>query len=116
MDLSIKYEHLYKGSNERLDEMQAAILRVKLPYLNQENEARRTIANMYLQMIKNEQIILPAAPKNPEEHVWHVFVIRVKEREQFQMYLSNHGIQTVIHYPIPPHKQGAYSEWNNQRY
>lgn len=111
-----KYEHLYKGSNERLDEMQAAILRVKLNYLNEENEARRKIANMYLEKIKNDQIILPAAPKNPEEHVWHVFVIRVKEREQFQMYLSDHGIQTVIHYPIPPHKQGAYPEWHNKSY
>ncbi|MDR4889982.1 DegT/DnrJ/EryC1/StrS family aminotransferase [Fredinandcohnia sp. QZ13] len=107
-----KYENIYKGSNNRLDELQASILRVKLNYLDKENAARRQVSSMYLKNIKNEHIILPTAPIKPEEHVWHVFVIRVKEREQFQMYLEEHGIQTVIHYPIPPHKQKAYSKWN----
>ncbi|WP_419393380.1 DegT/DnrJ/EryC1/StrS family aminotransferase [Cytobacillus praedii] len=107
-----KYENLHKGYNHRLDEIQAAVLRVKLNYLEQENENRRKIAKMYLKMIQNDRIILPNAPKNQKEHVWHVFVLRTKDREQFQKYLTSHGIQTVIHYPIPVHKQAAYCEWN----
>lgn len=110
-----KYENLYKGFNHRLDEVQAAMLRVKLCYLNQENEARREIAKMYLKKIKNDRIILPKASKNSKEHVWHVFVIRTKKREEFRMYMENNGIQTVIHYPIPPHKQEAYPEWSNKQ-
>ncbi|WP_010676898.1 DegT/DnrJ/EryC1/StrS family aminotransferase [Bacillus timonensis] len=108
-----KYENIFIGSNNRLDEIQASILRVKLNYLDKENAARRQIASMYLNNIKNEHITLPTAPKKTKEHVWHVFVIRTGEREHFQKYLEEHGIQTVIHYPIPPHKQKAYSEWNN---
>ena len=111
-----KYENLYKGYNHRLDEIQAALLRVKLKYLNQENEARRTIAQIYQQSIKNEHITLPVAPVNIEEHVWHVFVIRTQKRDQLQKYLADNGIQTIIHYPIPPHKQEAYSEWNHDDY
>ena len=108
-----KYENNYKGFNHRLDEIQATMLRVKLKYLNQENEARREIAKLYLQNIKNKAIILPTTPENQKENVWHVFVIRTKEREKLQTYLMNHGIQTVIHYPIPPHKQVAYLNWND---
>ena len=86
---------------------------MKLKYLNQENEARRTIAQIYQQSIKNEHITLPVSPVNKEEHVWHVFVIRTQMRDQLQKYLEDHGVQTIIHYPIPPHKQKAYSEWNH---
>jgi|SRR3954447_11963932 len=111
-----KYENLYKGYNHRLDEIQAAMLRVKLKYLNQENEIRRTIARIYQNLINNEHITLPVAPVNKEEHVWHVFVIRTQKRDQLQKYLEDNGVQTIIHYPIPPHKQKAYSEWNHDDY
>jgi len=107
-----KYENLYKGVNSRLDEIQAAILRVKLKYLDKDNEKRRKIAGLYRENIKNEQIILPQI-ENETSHVWHLFVIRTKNREKLQNYLSNNEIQTLIHYPISPHKQQAYKEWNN---
>lgn len=112
----VKYENLYKGYNHRLDEMQAAILRVKLPHLDQENTWRREIATMYSEGIKNEYIELPKMPENEEEHVWHVFVICTYKRQQLQAYLNENGVQTVIHYPIPPHKQMAYEEWKDASY
>ena len=105
-----KYENLYKGYNSRLDEIQAAMLRIKLKYLNKENKKRKEIANLYLEKIKNEKIVLP---KVITDSVWHLFVIRNKKRDKLQKYLSRNGIQTLIHYPIPPHKQKAYKEWNN---
>lgn len=110
-----KYENLYKGVNSRLDEIQAAILRVKLAHLDIEIENRRKIANYYLENIQNEKIILPTL-KEQKGHVWHLFVIRVKERDALQKYLSENEIQTLIHYPIPPHKQSAYREWNELSY
>ena len=110
-----KYENLYKGLNSRLDEIQAAMLRVKLNYLDNEIEKRREIANYYLENIKNENIILPTV-RNENNHVWHLFVIRTKNRDELQKYLLVDGIQTLIHYPIPPHKQNAYKEWNNEKY
>ena len=110
-----KYENLYKGINSRLDEIQAAMLRVKLRYLDNEIEKRREIANYYLQNIKNENIILPTL-RAEDNHVWHLFVIRTSKRDELQKYLLDNGIQTLIHYPIPPHKQNAYQEWNNQSY
>lgn len=110
-----KYENLYKGVNSRLDEMQAAMLRVKLRYLDNELEKRRDIANYYLENIKNENIILPVV-RAESNHVWHLFVIRTSKREELQKYLLDNGIQTLIHYPIPPHKQNAYKEWNNESY
>lgn len=110
-----KYENLYKGINSRLDEIQAAMLRVKLRYLNNEVEKRREIANYYLQNIKNDNIILPTV-REEDNHVWHLFVIRTNKREELQKYLLDNGIQTLIHYPIPPHKQNAYKEWNNDSY
>lgn len=110
-----KYENLYKGINSRLDEMQAAMLRVKLRYLDEETEKRREIANYYLQNIKNESIILPTV-RDEDNHVWHLFVIRANKRDELQKYLLDNGIQTLIHYPIPPHKQDAYKEWNNESY
>ena len=110
-----KYENLYKGVNSRLDEMQAAMLRVKLRYLDNELEKRRDIANYYLENIKNENIILPVV-RAESNHVWHLFVIRTSKRDELQKYLLDNGVQTLIHYPIPPHKQIAYKEWNNESY
>ena len=110
-----KYENLYKGTNSRLDEIQAAMLRVKLRHLDNEIRHRREIANYYLDNIKNENIILPTVTEN-DNHVWHVFVIRTNKREELQKYLLDNGIQTLIHYPVPPHKQEAYKEWNNESY
>ena len=105
-----KYENLYTGLNSRLDEIQAAFLSVKLKYLDEDNNKRKNIANFYLQNIKNENIILPS---NKFDHVWHLFVVRSKFRDDLQKYLNEHDIQTIIHYPIPPHKQKCYKELNN---
>lgn len=109
-----KYENLFQGVNSRLDEIQAAMLNVKLPYLDNETEHRRKVANVYLEGINNANIVLPN--QAGESHVWHVFVIRCKQRDALQVYLAEQGIQTLIHYPIPPHKQQAYKEWNNLSY
>lgn len=109
-----KYENLFQGVNSRLDEIQAAMLNVKLPYLDNETEHRRKVANAYLEGINNANIVLPNLAR--ESHVWHVFVILCKQRDELQRYLAEQGIQTLIHYPIPPHKQQAYKDWNNQSY
>lgn len=108
-----KYVNIYQGLNSRLDEIQASVLDVKLKYIDQENARRREIAKRYLSEIKNEKIVLPISPEDEQEHVWHLFVIRTQEREKFQNYLTENGIQTLIHYPIPPHKQQAYKEMNH---
>ena len=111
-----KYKNLVPGVNSRLDEIQAAILNVKLQFLDQENQYRRHIADLYLKEIQNPAIELPLTNINAEtdtQHVWHLFVIRTPHREQLQKHLAEHGVQTLIHYPIPPHKQQAYQEWNN---
>lgn len=111
-----KYKNLVPGVNSRLDEIQAAILNVKLKFLDQENQYRRHIADLYLKEIQNSAIELPFTNINAEtdtQHVWHLFVIRTQHREQLQKHLAEHGVQTLIHYPIPPHKQQAYQEWNN---
>ncbi|UNW07075.1 DegT/DnrJ/EryC1/StrS family aminotransferase [Acinetobacter variabilis] len=110
-----KYKNLVPGVNSRLDEIQAAILNVKLKFLDQENQHRRHIADLYLKEIQNTAIELPCKNINTEtyaQHVWHLFVIRTKYREKLQQYLAENGVQTLIHYPIPPHKQQAYQEWN----
>jgi dTDP-4-amino-4,6-dideoxygalactose transaminase len=111
----IKYENLYKGVNSRLDELQAAFLSVKLKALDKETETKRIIANRYLLEIKNPKIILPKIVEQ-DAHVWHLFVIRANDRDHLQQYLIGTGIQTVIHYPIPPHHQMAYKEWNQLSY
>ncbi|MDQ1095116.1 MULTISPECIES: DegT/DnrJ/EryC1/StrS family aminotransferase [Chryseobacterium] len=108
-----KYINTYKGLNSRLDEIQAGILDIKLRYIDQENELRRKVAKKYLSEITNPKIILPEYPVNELEHVWHLFVIRTEDRENFQNYLSSNNIQTLIHYPVPPHKQEAYKEYNS---
>jgi len=107
-----KYENLYQGVNSRLDEMQAALLRVKLKNLNIELKARRNIARLYLEGITNPLITLPKW-ENEEQHVFHLFVIRCDKRDTLQKYLRDLGVQTLIHYPIPPHKQLAFAEWNS---
>jgi dTDP-4-amino-4,6-dideoxygalactose transaminase len=107
-----KYQNLYQGINSRLDELQAAILSVKLKYLDSETEKRRSVADFYLKNITNPKITLPKVD-NWHAHVWHLFVVRTPDRDALQKYLSDNGVQTVIHYPIPPHKQQAYASWNN---
>jgi dTDP-4-amino-4,6-dideoxygalactose transaminase len=113
-----KYYNLYEGFNNRLDEIQAAVLDVKLNYLDAENQRRREIAKYYCENIKNPKIVLPILHQpspiyHLPSHVWHLFVIRTAERDKLQQYLNDNGIQTVIHYPVPPHKQEAYKEWND---
>lgn len=105
-----KYENLYQGINSRLDEMQAALLRVKLKYLDKETAHRRKIALKYLKGIENPKVKLPKLVEL-ESHVFHVFVIQTKDRERLQEYLTRYGVQSLIHYPIPPHKQIAYPEF-----
>ncbi|OCH37538.1 DegT/DnrJ/EryC1/StrS family aminotransferase [Aliivibrio fischeri] len=106
-----KYENAYQGVNSRLDEIQAAMLRVKLKYLNDETSRRQEIANRYRKEITNPLIQLPKWEEDAQ-HVFHLFVIQTNKREELQQHLVEHGIQTVIHYPIPPHKQAAYGELN----
>ncbi|MEZ9324228.1 DegT/DnrJ/EryC1/StrS family aminotransferase [Vibrio cyclitrophicus] len=106
-----KYENKYQGVNSRLDEIQAAMLRVKLQHLDKETAHRQHIAQLYLEGISNPKIILPKLTMK-EGHVWHLFVVRVKDRERFQSYLSEYGVETLVHYPTPPHKQEAYTKYN----
>ena len=109
-----KYCHVYKGCNSRLDELQAAFLTVKLPYLDRWNEERRKIAAIYAAGIVNEKVILPQMPDDPQEHVFHIYAVLVKEREKFVEHLKNEGIMTNIHYPTPIMEQEAYREWKGQ--
>jgi len=155
-----KYENIYQGLNSRLDEIQAAVLRVKLPRLDADNQRRREIAQYYCDNITNPEIVLPQLFQEPKPslrvssigragrrsqirnqesepslrvrrsqirnqesgirnysaHIWHLFVIRHPNRDRLQAFLTENGIQTLIHYPIPPHKQLAYKDWNNQSY
>ncbi len=107
-----KYVNKFKGVNSRLDEMQAALLLAKLPHLDEWNNRRREIAARYCNEIKNSKVLLPELPSVPSEHVWHVFVIRLKSEEsrnEMQTFLKKRGIETLIHYPIPPHLQEAYA-------
>lgn len=108
-----KYVNIYKGLNSRLDELQAAVLDVKLKYIGHENDTRRAVARKFLSEITNPKIVLPENPEDEKEHVWHVFVIRTGNRDALQSYLTEKGIQTIIHYPIPPHQQKAYAEYNH---
>lgn len=105
-----KYHHIYKGTNSRLDEMQAAFLRVKLPCLDRWNEERRQIARQYFERIKNPLLRLPLPSTDEYEHIYHVFAIRCERRDALEAYLNGKGIGTVKHYPIPMHLQGAYAD------
>ena len=106
----IKYHNLYRGVNSRLDELQAAMLRVKLNYLDAENAARRSAALRYLAEIRHREIALPQVVADAESHVWHLFVIRSARRDALQQQLQQSGIATQIHYPIPLHRQPAYAD------
>ena len=114
-----KYKNECKGLNSRMDEVQAAVLRVKLKKLDADNQKRRIIAKHYIENIKTENIVLPflitpsPALNANYSHVWHLFVIRIKNRDMLQSHILKQKIQTQIHYPIPPHKQKAYREWND---
>ena len=104
-----KYENRYQGVNSRLDEIQAAMLRVKLKSLDKETKLRRDIALRYRSEITNELIAMTALDNSKiGKHVYHLFVIRIKDRDRFQQYMTERNIQTLIHYPTPPHRQDAY--------
>ena len=104
-----KYKNLYRGVNSRLDEIQAAMLRVKLRYLDAETQHRREIASLYREKITNNHVRLPQT-EDEHSHVWHLFILRSEHRAKLQEHLTNSGVQTLIHYPIPPHRQPAYKE------
>jgi dTDP-4-amino-4,6-dideoxygalactose transaminase len=110
-----KYVFEYQGINSRLDEIQAVILNIKLPSLESENKLRQTIAKRYLSEINNPKIILPSNA-TIDKDVWHLFVIRVEDRDSFREYMQKNMIMTDVHYPIAPHKQLAYREWNNRSF
>jgi dTDP-4-amino-4,6-dideoxygalactose transaminase len=112
----IRYQNEFKGINSRLDEMQAAILRVKLRHLGEQNRLRRSIAERYHSEINQPKITLPEIPTDINEHVWHLFVVRTIDRERFVKFLSENQVATVIHYPIPPHLQRAYREFNHFKF
>lgn len=109
---SKKYVHEFKGVNSRLDEMQAAFLNIKLNHLDDWNNSRKEIAKYYLANITNQKVKLPQLI-NEIETVWHLFVVRVENRDEFIKYLSDNGIQALIHYPITVNKQDAYKELNS---
>ncbi len=108
---SRKYVFQYQGRNSRLDEIQAAVLRVKLAHLDEAVAARRRVARYYRENIVNPKVHIPAAVAE-EAHAYHLFPILCAERDALQQHLAEQGVQTLIHYPIPPHKQECYKEWN----
>lgn len=110
-----KYVFDYQGLNSRMDEIQAAILNVKLKYIDSDNQYRKSIAKYYLDNISNSNIIVPII-SDWDAHVCHLFVVRTKNRDMLLQHLADNGIQALIHYPIPPHKQKAYKEWNTMSF
>lgn len=110
-----KYVFRYQGRNSRLDEIQAAILNVKLKFLDQDNKHRMDIAQYYRENITNPLVTIPSREK-PLSNVYHIFTVLCPLRDRLQQHLADNGIQTLIHYPIPPHKQECYKEWNNLSY
>jgi Predicted pyridoxal phosphate-dependent enzyme apparently involved in regulation of cell wall biogenesis len=113
---SKKYVHEYKGRNSRLDEIQAAVLSYKLDFLEDDNQRRRDIATQYYRHINNPLLRLPSFCANSEEQVYHIFPLFCRHRDELQTYLKAEGVQTLIHYPTPPHLQPAYVEWNEYSY
>ena len=105
----VKYQNIYQGTNSRLDELQAALLRVKLRYLDAETSRRREVSSQYLACIKHPAVELPQVLAGEKSHVWHLFVVRHSNRANFLSHLNAHGVQTVIHYPVPAHHQPCYS-------
>ena len=110
-----KYVFKYKGKNSRLDELHAAVLDVKLRHLDEDNKYRQEIANYYYDNIKNPLIKFPVR-LNDDNNVYHIFPVLCNQRDKLQQYLTENGVQTLIHYPIPPHKQECYKEWNDRSY
>lgn len=110
---SKKYVHDYKGCNSRIDEIQAAVLDVKLLYLDDENNRRKVIASLYINKVQNPLIHLPLSER---DSVWHIFPVFCERRDELQQYLRENGVETQIHYPIPPHKQQCFKEWNQQSF
>ena len=110
-----KYVFKYKGKNSRLDELHAAVLYVKLRHLDEDNKYRQEIANYYYDNIKNPLIKFPVR-LNDDNNVYHIFPVLCNQRDKLQQYLTENGVQTLIHYPIPPHKQECYKEWNDRSY
>ena len=111
-----KYQNIYKGFNSRLDEIQAAMLRVKLKYLENETKRRQEIATTYKAGIHNPIVVLPETKENTKSHVFHLYVVRSLKRDALQKHLIDNDIQTLIHYPTPPHHQQAYREWRSSKY
>jgi len=111
-----KYVHELKGGNSRLDEIHAAVLRVKLRYLDEETERRRVIAEQLSVKLASDDLILPSLPKDRESHAWHLYVVRSKQRDAFMQTMAERGIETGIHYPTPIHQQGAYSEFSELKF
>ena len=107
-----KYVFKYIGRNSRLDEIQAAVLNVKLKYLDEDVAIRKEVAKYYIDNVRNPKIIVPIV-NDWDSHAFHIFPIRCTQRDELQKYLADNGVQTIIHYPIPPHKQECYKEWNN---
>jgi dTDP-4-amino-4,6-dideoxygalactose transaminase len=105
-----KYVHDYAGRNSRIDELQAAMLDVKLKYLDTENQRRKQIASIYINKVKNPLIYIPQSER---DCVWHIFPVFCERRDELKQYLGSHGVETQIHYPIPPHMQHCYSRWNS---
>lgn len=105
-----KYVHDYAGRNSRIDELQAAMLDVKLKYLDTENQRRKQIASIYINKVKNPSIYIPQSER---DCVWHIFPVFCERRDELKQYLGSHGVETQIHYPIPPHMQHCYSRWNS---
>lgn len=110
----VKYHHVYQGCNSRLDELQAAFLSAKLPYLEKWNDERRRIADAYARKIVNPQVLLPKMPRNAQEHVFHIYPVLVENRSKFVEYMKEQGIGTNVHYPIPIMEQKAYKEYSGQ--
>ena len=108
---SKKYVFDYQGYNSRIDEIQAAILDIKLKYLDKENARRKEIASLYINKVKNPKIVIPNC--DDRDCVWHIFPVLCAQRDELQKYLLEHGVETQIHYPIPPHKQKCYNKWSN---
>lgn len=110
-----KYVNDYQGLNSRMDEIQAAFLNVKIRYIESENEIRRKVADYYTRNIIHKDIVLPKIilKESKLSHVWHLFVLRTSRRDELQAYLMQNGIQTLIHYPIPPNKQKCYADWHH---
>lgn len=111
-----KYKNIYKGFNSRLDEIQAAMLRVKLKYIEKETNRRQEIAATYRAGVHNPIVLLPEIEKGTKSHVFHLYVVRSSKRDALQKHLSDNNIQTLIHYPTPPHHQQAYREWRSLKY